>query len=243
MCAAVQPALALGGAQKPARPGPSPGVALLGGQAGQGRGARPPAFTTAEPPLCPTVGPPPWHPAPSHSAWEEQTQSLRPHTEGCLFFICRGIVASIFGFHSLSHKLWEDGHFLRPSSNWLQASPCVRVAVCPEARECLCCQVQEWPAPHPLARRRQRGGRGEKGFTGARKPSSHLGPASCCMPTPVLVRVPAEGPRGLCRALGVASHRWFVLAVAPALHGVGAPGSPPEPPSGSHRLPIPRVVL
>lgn len=95
------------------------------------------SLSAAEPLLCPNRGsgavpvvgargslPPP--------AGEEPTRSLAfPHTEGCLFFICRGIVASILVFLCFGVTQAKDGPFSRPHPGNLPfLSPCVPVWPC-----------------------------------------------------------------------------------------------------------------
>lgn len=65
-------------------------------------------------------------------AREEPTRSLAlPHTEGCLFFICRGIVASILVFLCFGVTQAKDGPFSRPHPGNLPfLSPCVPVWPC-----------------------------------------------------------------------------------------------------------------
>ena len=190
---AVQPALALGGAQKPARARAFSGRgAASGGRAGQGRGARPPAspqlsLRSASPGVgaVPTVGAPGSLPPP---AWEEQTQSFTlPHTEGCLFFICRGIVASILVFLCFGVTQAKDGPFSRPHPGNLPfLSPCVPSGGAVLRLESVCAAACEWPAPPPpLACRRQRGGRARRASQAPGSPSSPptLGPRVPLLPT------------------------------------------------------------
>lgn len=205
----VQPALALGGAQKPARARAFSGRgAASGGRAGQGRGARPPAspqlsLSSASPGVgaVPTMGAPGSLPPP---AWEEQTQSFTlPHTEGCLFFICRGIVASILVFLCFGVTQAKDGPFSRPHPGNLPfLSPCVPSGGAVLRLESVCAAACEWPAPpQPPGLQTSARRAGETGFTGARKPlfSPNSGPSCPAAAHPVLVRevcLGAEGPWG-----------------------------------------------
>lgn len=166
----------LDGTHKPARgQGLLPGWCCLWGPCRPGRRCLATSFTTAEPQLCPTGGRGDPHrgcPSLPPPAWEGPTQSFTlPHTEGCLFFICRGIVASILVFLCFGVTQAKDGPFSRPHPGNLPfLSPCVpsggavlRVALC------LCCCVRvSCPTPsglHVSARRV-----GETGFAGVGKP-------------------------------------------------------------------------